>query len=328
MKRAAVPSILVAVVLLSVSVTTHAQQARKITRVCQLGNNAANQTDIYMKMFRGRLAELGYIEAQNIIIEHRFYEGKPERLPALAAELVRLNCDIILTRGTEAAEAAKNATKTIPIVMAFADNAVKSGIVADLAHPGGNITGLTTIGAEMYGKRLELLKETVPGLTRVAFFWSPSNSTAARNVKETEPVAQFLRVVIHSIEVKRPEDFEGAFRAATKGGANGLMLAGAGLFAFHEKRIVDLVVKNRLPAMYVVARFVEVGGLMSYAEDRLEMFRRAAEIVDKILKGTKPADIAVERPKKFDFVINLKAAKQIGLVIPPNVLARADRVIR
>jgi len=279
-------------------------------------------------MFRERLRGLGYVEGQNSTIESRLYEGKLERLPDLTAELVRLNCDVILTTGTEAVEAAKNATKTIPVVMAFSDDAVKSGVVADLARPGGNITGMTNIGADIYGKRLELLKETVPKLSRVAFFWSPTNSTAARNVKETEPVARYLKVEIQSIEVKGPDDIDGAFKAAIKARANGLLLAGGGLFAFNEKRIIDLAAKNRLPAMYIADRFVEAGGLMSYGEDRSEMFRRAAEIVDKILKGTKPADIPVERPKKFDFVINLKAAKQIGLTVPPNVLVRATRVIR
>jgi len=319
---------LLAVFLVGCVAAADAQQPKKVARVCYLGNTDSGAAAIYLKTFRERLRELGYIEGQNSTIETRLYEGKLERLPELATELVRLNCDAILTTGTEAAEAAKNATKTIPIVMGFSDDAVKSGIVADLAHPGGNITGLTNIGADIYGKRLELLKETVPKLARVAFFWSPTNSTAAGNVKETEPVARFLRVGIQSIEVKGPDDIEGAFRAAIKGRANGLMLAGGGLFAFHQKRIVDLAAKNRLPAMYIAVRFVEAGGLMSYGEDRSEMFRRASEIVDKILKGTKPADIPVERPKKFDFVINLKAAKQIGLTVPPEVLARASRIIR
>jgi len=212
--------------------------------------------------------------------------------------------------------------------MAFGSDAVKLGIVADLAHPGGNITGMTDMGAELYGKRLELLKETVPNLSRVAFLWSPSSQVADDIVKETEPVARFLRVRIQSLEVKGPDDIDGAFRAATKGRANGLMVTGGALFGFHQKRIIDLAAKNRLPAMYIVARFVEAGGLMSYGEDRSEMFRRAAETVDKILKGTKPADIPVERPKKFELVINLNAAKQIGLTIPPELLARASRIIK
>ena len=281
-----------------------------------------------MKPFRERLREIGYIEGQNITIEYRYCEGKVERLPDLAAELVRLNCDVIVTQGTEAAEAAKNATKTIPVVMAFGADAVRRGIVADLARPGGNITGLTNIGAELYGKRLELLKETVPKLSRVAFLWSPTNPASDYYVKEMETVARFLRVEIQSLEVKGPDDFEGAFQAAAKKRAQALMLGGGGFFGAHQKRIIDLAAKNRLPAMYTTVQYVEAGGLMTYGEDRAEMFRRAAEIVDKILKGTKPADIPVERPKKFDLVINLKAAKQIGLTVPPEVLARASRIIR
>jgi len=319
--------LLLTVFLFTVS-PAEAQQTKKVARMCYLGNAVSGRQAIYIKTFRERLRELGYVEGQNIKIEYRDFEGKVERLPELAAELVRLNCDVIVTQGNEAAEAAKNATKTVPIVMAFGADAVKLGIVADLAHPGGNITGLTFIGAEIFGKRLELLKETVPKLARVAFLWSPTYSNADDELKEVEAVARFLRVEFQSLEVKGPDDFEGAFRAAIKGRANGLILGGGAFFGFHEKRIIDLAAKNRLPAMYIVARFVEAGGLMSYGEDRSEMFRRAAEIVDKILKGTKPADIPVDRPKKFEFMINLKAAKQIGLTIPPNVLARADRVIR
>jgi len=281
-----------------------------------------------MKTFRERLRDLGYIEGQNITIEFRYSEGKVERLPSLVAEFVRLNCDVIVTQGTEAAQAAKNATKTIPVVMAISADAVRRGIVADLARPGGNITGLTNMGAELYGKRLELLKETVPKLARAAFLWSSTTLGAADIVKETETVARFLRVGLQSLEVKGPDDFEGAFRAATKGRANGLMVAAGGFFAFHRKRIIELAEKNRLPAMYPTVSYVEAGGLMTYGEDRSEMSRRAAEIVDKILKGTKPADIPVERPKKFDLVINLPAAKRIGLTVPPNVLVRATRVIR
>jgi len=305
-----------------------AQQPKKVVRLCYLGNAVSGPQAIYIKMFRERLRELGHVEGQNITIEYRDFEGKVERLPVLAAELVGLNCDVIVTQGTEAAEAAKNATKTIPVVMAFGADAVKRGIVADLARPGGNITGMTNIGADLSGKRLELLKETVPKLSRVAFLRSPTSPNAVDELKEVETVARFLRVGLQSLEVKGPDDFEGAFQAATKNRAQALLLGGGGFLGAHAKRIVELAAKNRLPAMYIVERFVEAGGLMSYGEDRAEMFRRAAEIVDKVLKGLKPADIPVERPKKFDFVINLKAAKQIGLTIPPEVLARASRIIR
>jgi len=304
-----------------------AQQPKKLARVCYLGNTVSATAES-IKPFQQRLREIGYVEGQNLIIDYRYWEGKVERLPELAAEFVRLNCDVILTIGALGAQAANNATKTIPIVMAFGDDAVRRGIVASLARPGGNITGLTSIGAEIFGKRLELLKETVPKLSRVAFLWSPTSTGAADALKETKPVARFLKVAIQSLEVKGPDDIEGAFRATTKGRANGLMVGAGGFLSFHRKRIIDLAEKNRLPAMYSSVNYVEAGGLMVYSEDRSEMFRRAAEIVDKILKGTKPADIPVERPKKFDFVINLKAAKRIGLTVPPNVLVRATRVIR
>ena len=304
-----------------------AQQPKKFARICYLGNTDSGPAAIYLKTFRERLREIGYIDGQNLTIESRYWEGKIERLPSLAAEVVRLNCDVILTTGTEAAEAAKNATKAIPVVMAFAADAVRRGIVADLAHPGGNVTGLTDMNAELYGKRLELLKETVPKLSRVAVLWSPTNPNADDVLKEVGTVARFLRVEVQSLDVKGPDDFEGVFKAATKKRAQALMLSGGGVLGAHVKRIVELAEKNRLPAMYIVARFVDAGGLMAYGEDRTEMLRRAAEIVDKILNGTKPADIPVERPQKFEFVINLKAAMQIGLTVPPEVLARASRII-
>jgi putative ABC transport system substrate-binding protein len=314
--------------LLALCVPASAQQPQKVARICYLGAADASTSAFLMKPFRERLREIGYVEGQNLTIEFRHSEGKDERLPELAAELVRLNCDVIVTVGSGAAQAAKNATKSIPVVMGWGPDAVRRGILAELARPGGNVTGLTDMGAELYGKRLELLKETVPKLARVAFLRAPSNPEEDYNVKETETVARFLGVGIQSLEVKGPDDIEGAFRAATKGRANGLMVAAGGFFAFHRKRIIDLTEKNRLPTMYPSVTYVEAGGLMTYGENRSEMFRRAAEIVDKILKGTKPADIPVERPKKFDLVINLKAAKQIGLTVPPEVLARADRVIK
>jgi putative ABC transport system substrate-binding protein len=307
--------------------TADAQQPKKVARVCYLGNTVSATAEM-IKPFQKRLREIGYVEGQNVIIDYRYYEGQIERLPDLAAEFVRLNCDVIVTQGTEAPAAVKNATKTIPVVMAFGADAVRRGIVADLARPGGNITGMTSIGVEIYGKRLELLNETVPKLARVAFIWSPTNPDGGFQVKEAETVARFLRVEIQSLEVKGPDDFEGAFQAATNKRAQALIVGGGGFFGAHQKRIVELAAKRRLPGTYPNLQYVEAGGLMLYSEDRSEMFRRAAEIVDMILKGTKPADIPVERPKKFEFVINLKAAKQIGLTIPPEVLARASRIIK
>ena len=326
MKRTAVSSMLVAVVLLAVGVIAEAQQPKKLARIGYLGNTASGQ-DVSAP-FRERLRELGYIEGRNITIESRYWEGKAERLPELAADLVRLNCDVIFTTGNEAAEAAKNATKEIPIVIANTGDAVRSGFVASLARPGGNVTGLTSVGAELKGKQLELLKEVVPKLARVAFLWSPTSPLAAGNLKETETAARSLRIRIQSIEVKGPEDIDAAFQAATKNRAEALVVDSGGFFAFNQKRILELAAKSRLPTMYGNIRYVEAGGLMTYTHDRNAQYRRAAEYVDKILKGAKPGDLPVERPTKFELVINLKTAKQIGLTIPPNVLARADKVFK
>ena len=330
MEKVGWSSILVAAMLFAFAVLADEQQPAKVPRLGYLGNTASGQAGAEgMKTFRERLRELGYIEGQNITIEPRFWEGKVERLPDLAAELVHLNCDVILTTGTEAAQTAKNVIKTIPVVMTFGSDAVRRGIVADLARPGGNITGLTSIGSELDGKRLELLKEIVPKLSRVGHLWTPTNPDHADyQVKETETVARSLRLAIRSLEVKGPDDFEGAFQDATQKRAGALLVAGGGFFAFHAKRIVDLAAKSRLPAMYNNNQYVETGGRMTYAEDRPYQHRRAAEYVDRILKGSKPADLPVERPTKFELVINLKTAKQFGLTIPQKVLARADKVIK
>jgi putative tryptophan/tyrosine transport system substrate-binding protein len=302
-------------------------QLKKVSRVCYLGNSASGR-DVASTPFRERLRKLGYIEGQNIVFESRYWEGKVERLPELANELVRLKCDVIFTTGNEAAEAAKNATKDIPIVIANTGDAVRSGFVASLSHPGGNVTGLTSVGAELTGKKLELLKEVIPKLSLVAFIWTPTSPIAADNLKETEIVARSLRVEIQPIEVREPDDIQKAFQAATKKRAEAILIDSGGFFAFNQSRLLEQAAKSRLPAMYSNARYVEAGGLMTYAHDRNTQYQRAAEYVDKILKGTKPADLPVERPTKFELVINLKTAKQIGLTIPPNVLARADKVIK
>jgi len=320
--------LVIPVLILALISFSEAQQPKKVARICFLGASNASTEAIYVKSFRERLREIGYVEEQNFTIEYRFSEGKVDRLQDLAAELVRLNCDVIVTSGTEAAEVAKKVIKTIPVVMAFGGDAERRGIIASLAHPGGNITGLTSINTELSGKRLELLKEIIPKLSQVGYLWSPTNPDADYAMKETETVARSLRLGIQSLEVKGPDDIERAFQAATKKRAQALMLAGGGFLSSHQKRIVELAAKNRLPGVYPNVRYVEAGGLMTYSEDRSEMLRRAAGIVDKILKGTKPADLPVEQPKKFEFIINLKAAKQIGLTIPPNVLVRADKVIK
>jgi putative ABC transport system substrate-binding protein len=282
-----------------------------------------------MNEFRARLSEFGYVEGQKITIEYRYWEGKLERLPELAAESVRINCDVLLTGGVEAAEAAKNATKTIPIVMAFSGgDPVRRGIITSLARPGGNITGLASINADLSGKRLELLKEVVPKLARVAMLWSPTSPEGPSGLKETQAVAQSLGIIIRPFEVKTANEVDEVFKTATKQRAGALMVQPGGFVGYHAKRIVELAEKNRLPTVYPSITFVDSGALMIYAEDRMAQFRRAAWYVDKILKGAKPADLPAEQPTKFELVINLKAAKKIGLTIPPNVLARADKVLK
>jgi putative ABC transport system substrate-binding protein len=281
-----------------------------------------------MRGLRERLNELGYIEGQNITIEYRYFDGKVERLPELAAELARLKPEVIVVVGNEAIRAVKNTMKETPVVMVSTSDAVMRGFVASLARPAGNITGLTSMGSEILGKRLELLKEIVPRLSRVGFLWSLTSPVAADNLKDTEILARSLRVEILSLEVKESADNERAFQAATNKRADAVLVEGGAFLTAHQKQIIELAAKHRLPTMYPNARYVQAGGLITYAGDRSKQYRRAAEYVDKILKGAKPADLPVERPKKFELVINLKAAKQIGLTIPPNVLARADRVIR
>ena len=274
------------------------------------------------------LRALGYVEGKNIAFEYRYAEGKLDRLPALADELVRLKVDVLLTPSTPAAVAAKNATKTIPIVFYSGSDPVAAGLVDSLARPGGNITGFTTISAVLAGKRLELLKETVPKLSRVAALWNPQDPSSAQTWKESQLPARELGLQLHSMEVSSTDKFEGAFKEATRAGSAALALMGSPFFFSNQKQIVDLAAKHHLPAIYANYEFVVSGGLMSYGADEAEAYRRVASMIDKILKGTKPADLPVEQPKKFELIINLKAAKQIGLTIPPNVLARADKVIK
>ncbi|HEY6198711.1 MAG TPA: ABC transporter substrate-binding protein, partial [Candidatus Binatia bacterium] len=268
------------------------------------------------------------IEGKNIAVEYRFAEGKNDRLPALAADLVRLKVDVIVTAVNTDTLAARNATKTIPIVMASAGDPVGFGLVDSLAHPGGNVTGLSQIAPELSGKRLELLKEIVPNLSRVAALWNPKGTTSPITWKESQSPAHELGLRLQSIEVVRPEDFNNAIEEAKKGRAGALAILPDPLFAGNLPRLAELASKNRLPSVFHLVEFVDAGGLLAYGPDRSDMYRRAATYVDKILKGAKPADLPVEQPTKFELVINLKAAKQIGLTIPPNVLARADRVIK
>jgi putative ABC transport system substrate-binding protein len=281
-----------------------------------------------MDAFRQGLRELGYVEGKNIVIEPRYAEGKFDQLPLLAAELVRLKVDVIVTSGPTATRPAKGATSTIPIVMTFDDDPVGSGFVASLARPGGNITGLSTLSPEVSGKQLELLKEIVPRLARVAVIGTSTRQGTAQNLQQLEPAAGTIGVKLQYLDIENPKAIESAFRAATKERADAVLVLQSPVFNPQRAQMADLALKNRLPATYPRREFVEDGGLMSYGVNFLDLDRRAATYIDKILKGAKPADLPVEQPTKFELVINLKTAKQIGLTIPPNVLARADRVIR
>jgi putative tryptophan/tyrosine transport system substrate-binding protein len=325
MKKAAVPSILVAVVLLALVVTAEAQQPGKIPRIGYLSGTPTNPR---REAFRQGLRELGYVEGKNILIEWRSAEGKFNRLPELAAELVRLKVDVIVTGGPNATRPAKEATATIPIVMAFDTDPVGNGFVASLGRPGGNITGLSTLAPEISGKQLELLKEIVPKLSRVAVLGNSTLPGNAQALKEVELAAGAFGVKLQYLDVRGPKDIETAFRAASEGRADAVLVLGSSVLVSRQTQVADLAAKNRLPAIYPQSDYMDAGGLMFYGVSITEMYRRAAVYVDKILKGAKPADLPVEQPTKFEFIINLKAAKQIGLTIPPNVLVRADRVIK
>jgi putative ABC transport system substrate-binding protein len=305
-----------------------AEQPKKVHRIGYIASTTTDRRSTNTTAFRERLRELGYIEAQNIVIEYRYTEGKPDRAPALAADLVRLKVDVIFANSAVVALAAKNATRTIPIVFNSQAEPVASGLVDSLARPGGNITGFTTIAAVLAGKRMELLKEIIPKLSRVAIMWELNNPGSEESWKESQLPARQLGLQIHSIEVSSAEDFEIAFSKASKSGSGALAVTLSGLFSSHQKQNVSLAMKRRIPTIYTRGEFVENGGLMSYGADEDESVKRIAMMIDKILKGAKPADLPVEQATTFDFVINLKTAKQIGLTIPPNVLARADRVIK
>jgi putative tryptophan/tyrosine transport system substrate-binding protein len=305
-----------------------AQQPAKIPRIGFLAASSAPIAATRIDAFRQGLRALGYVEGKDIAIEFRFAEGKPDQLPHYAAELVRLKVDIIITLGPMDTRAARDATKTIPIVMGQDSDPVGSGVVASLARPGGNITGLSSLYPEITGKQLELLKENVPTLSRVAVLGNSTEPGNALLLKEMELAAGALKVQLKYLDVRDPADIETAFSAIKKDRADAVIVLRNPIASTRRKQIVDLAAKSRLPAIYVQPEWVEAGGLMSYAPDLRDNWRRAATYVDKILKGVKPADLPVEQPTKFELVINLKAAKQIGLTIPPNVLGRADRVIR
>jgi len=319
---------LLATVLLATVSSTEAQQSGKTPRIGYLGAASHSANAARIEAFRQGLRELGYLERQNAIIEWRHAEGKLDRLRELMAELVRLKVDIIVTGGTDVTRVAKEVTSTIPIVMTNDTDPVGNGFVSSLARSGGNITGLSTLGPELSGKRLEILKEVIPKLSRVAVLWASSSPDNAQSLREVDLVAKAFGVKLQYLDVLGPKDIETAFRAASKGRADAVLGFRSGVVVDHRREIADLAIKSRLPAIYHRSEFVEDGGLMSYGVSLNDLSRRAATYVDKILKGAKPADLPIEQPKKFEFIINLKAAKQIGLTIPPNVLVRADRVIK
>ena len=304
-----------------------AQQPTKVPRIGYLGSSFLSSAE-RVKAFRQGLRELGYVEGKNIVIEYRYAEEKLDSEPALAAELVRLKVDIIVTAGAGATRAAKEATSTIPIVMSQDPDPVGNSFVASLARPGGNITGLSSVGADLAGKRLELFREILPKLSRVAVLGTSTNPGNVPALKETELAAKAFKVQLQFLDVLSAKDIESAFRAAIKGYADAVLVLNSPVSSSRRKEIAELAVKSRLPAFYNRSEYVEDGGLMSYGVSFTELGHRAATYVDKILKGRKPADLPIEQPTKFEFVVNLKAAKQIGLTIPPNVLARADRVIK
>jgi ABC-type uncharacterized transport system substrate-binding protein len=319
----------IAALLVAFSASAQAQQPTKIPRIGFLSTNSRETMSSRTEAFVHGLRELGYVDGKNINIEYRYAEGKLDRLPALAAELVGLNLNLIVAAGgNAAASASKQATQTIPIVVTNFLDPVGSGFIASLARPGGNLTGLSGVGEDVAGKRLELIKETFPKISSIAVLLDPNDASKIAELKLIQPTAKILGVKLQVLEVRSSSEFAEAFKAATKERAGALLILQSAVTSSRRRLIVGLATKNRLPTMWAESGLMDAGGLMSYGPNYADLFRRAATYVDKILKGAKPGDIPVEQPTKFEFVINLKAAKQIGLTIPPNVLARADRVIR
>jgi ABC-type uncharacterized transport system substrate-binding protein len=319
---------LLAVFLLAAPLASQAQAPAKVPRIGFLGTGAPAETAPRVEAFRQGLRDLGYVEGRNIAIEYRWADGKVERLPAFAVEFVGLKVDVIVATSTPAAVAAKNAIRTIPIVFVTAADPVGSKLVASIAHPDGNVTGLSLLAPEIVAKQLELLKEAVPKASRVAVLSNPANPHTALLVKETEAAARSLRVRVQLLGVRGADAFDTAFSAITKERPGALFVLFDPLFVGHRTRIVEFANKNRLPAMYPHREYAETGGLMAYGSDLRDNFRRAAIYVDKILKGAKPGDLPIEQPTKFELVINLKTAKALGLTLPPSLLQRADEVIQ
>jgi putative ABC transport system substrate-binding protein len=324
-------NMIVFVLSIVILASTHLAEAQQTTKVPRIGFLSATSLSAIAgrtEAFRQGLRELGYVEGKNIVIEWRSAEGKADLLPALAAELVRLKMDLIVAAGSSDTRAAKGATPTIPIVMTQDTDPIGTGFVASLARPGGNITGLSTLAPEVSGKRLELLKEIIPKLSRVAVLGTSTRTGNAQSLKEVELAAGAFTVQVRYLDVLDVKDIETVFRAATKGRGGAILVLQSPVFYSQRTQLVDLAAKNRLPAIYPQREYTEAGGLMYYGANTADLFRRAATYVDKILKGAKPADLPIEQPMKFELVINLKTAKALGLTIPPNVLARADKVIK
>jgi len=314
-----------AAIFLTLRFPSEAQQPGKVPRIGFLVPGSASAYSTHIEAFRQGLRDLGYIDGKNIAVEYRYPENNFDQL---AAELVHLKFDVIVTAGPQATRAVKQAISAIPIVIAAVGDAVGNGLVTSLARPGGNITGLSFLGPEVRGKQFELLKEAFPKVSRVVVFHDPTFSPVSDSLREMEIASRSLGIQVQNLELRSPEEFESAFKTAAEGRAGALLIRAHPLFSVNHRRLIDLAAKSRLPAMYPWKEFVEAGGLMTYAPSLPDMYRRAATYVDKILKGSKPADLPVEQPTKFEFVINLKTAKQIGVTIPPNVLARADKVIK
>jgi len=314
--------------LLTAPLTAAAQQAGKVFRIGLLDYSAPDAgRQAWWSAFRQEMRQLGYVEGQNVTFEPRWAQGDLDRVLKLAAELVGLKVDVIVTGGQSAAIAAKRATSTIPIVMGTGSDPVAVGLVASLRQPGGNVTGMTSINSELSAKRLELLRNVAPRASRIAILWDESDTGSHLNVEETEAAAKRLGLTMHSVPVRRPAGLEAAFAAVVRGRAGGLSIVPSPMFFSHRKRLAELAVKHRLPTVVGPREFVEAGGLLGYAADIPDLFRRAAVYVEKILKGAKPGDLPVEQPTKFELVINLKTAKALGLTVPPALLGRADQVI-
>jgi putative ABC transport system substrate-binding protein len=319
---------LIAGILAALAQPAEAQQAKKMPRIGFMGNSTAALEANLIGPFRDGLRDLGYVEGKNILSDYRWAEGKYERFPALIDELLALKPDVIVTAGTPATQAYQKSKASTPLVMIAVGDPVGTGIVVSLNRPGGNITGLTSISPELEGKRIELLREVIPKLSHIAVMWNPKNAYHTIENKEVESVAAALKMKVLYLGIETEEQLENAFAQIVKEQPAALLVLADRVFLHHRARIMDFAVQRRLPGIYAYLELVEAGGLMSYGPSYADMHRRAAYYVDKILKGTKPADLPVERPAKFELVVNLKAAKQIGIAIPPNVLYRADRVIR